>query len=107
MLLYLTPEEAVTIVNAYGDLLDQLDRETQEQWKYRDRDQYREEILTSPDPLSVVRNRHNAALLPYSKETIQEALVLLLAHPDVEEAMKSRLRVGLLTLDDFVEIHDQ
>jgi hypothetical protein len=103
----LTPEEAVTIVNAYGDLLEQLDRENQERWKYCDRDQYKEEILKSPDPLSVGRNRYDPVLLPYSKETIQEAMVLLIGHPDVEEVMKSRLRVGLLTLDDFVEIRDQ
>ena len=88
----LTPEEAVIIVNAYGDTLEELAARSHPRWDTEE--EYRSAVLDSPDPVS---------LLPYSKNGIREALHVLLAHPDVEPAMKERLRKGLLSLDDFVE----
>ena len=97
----LTPEEAVIIVNAYGDLLEELAARAVPRWD-NDED-YRREVLDSADPLSLLRRTYDVSLLPYSKGGIRDALHVLLAHPDVAPDMKERLRLGLLSLDDFVE----
>ena len=102
-MLYLTLEEAVTVANAFGDLIEQLERKKESEWKNRDREKFKEEVLNSPNPLSLFRKQYDPSLLPFSKETIRESLAMLIAHPEVEEDMKSRLRVGLLSLDDFLE----
>ncbi len=100
-MLNLSLEEAVTVVNAFGELIERLDQENEQKKRFRDRDAFREEVLNNPDPLSLFQKRYDPSLLPFGKETIREALVLLISHPDVEEEMKSRLRVGLLSLNDF------
>jgi hypothetical protein len=97
----LTPEEAVIIVNAYGDTLEELAARSYPRWDTEE--EYRSAVLDSPDPVSLLRRTYDVSLLPYSKNGIREALHVLLAHPDVEPAMKERLRKGLLSLDDFVE----
>lgn len=102
-MLYLNMDEAITVVNAFGSLIEQLDREKQETPAYPDRENFKEDVLSSPDPLSLVGKRYDATMLPFAKKTIREALMLLISHPDIEKGMKSRLRVGLLSLDDFVD----
>jgi len=97
----LTPEEAVIIVNAYGDTLEELAARSYPRWDTEE--EYRSAVLDSPDPVSLLRRTYDVSLLPYSKNGIREALHVLLAHPDVEPEMKERLRKGLLSLDDFVE----
>jgi DNA recombination-dependent growth factor C len=91
------------VANAFGDLIEKLEKKKETEWKNRDREKFKDEVLNSPDPLSLFRKQYDLALLPFSKETIREALAMLIAHPEVEEDMKSRLRVGLLSLDEFVE----
>lgn len=97
----LTPEEAVILVNAYGETLESLAALSSPRWE-SDRD-YQRDVMNSPDPMALLRRTYDIRLLPYSKNGIREALQLLLAHPDVETEMKDRLRMGLLALDDFVE----
>ena len=98
---HLTPEEAVIIVNAYGETLEELAAMADPRWETEE--EYRRAILDSADPVSLLRRTYNVSLLPYSKNGIREALHVLLAHPDVEPQMKDRLRKGLLSLDDFIE----
>lgn len=98
---HLTPEEAVIIVNAYGETLEELAAMANPRWETEE--EYRRAILDSADPVSLLRRTYKVSLLPYSKNGIREALHVLLAHPDVEPQMKDRLRKGLLSLDDFVE----
>ena len=100
----LTPEEAVIIVNAYGDTLEELASRSYPRWDSEE--EYRNAILDSPDPVSLLRRTYDVSLLPYSKNGIREALHVLLTHPDVEPARKERLHKGLLSLDDFVESED-
>jgi len=100
----LTPEEAVIIVNAYGETLAELAEHATPRWGSEE--EYRSDVLASPDPMALLRRRYDIALLPYSKNGIREALHVLLAHPDVDPDMKERLRLGLLGLDDFVEPGD-
>lgn len=97
----LTPEEAVIIVNAYGETLESLAAVSPPRWETDD--DYRRDVMNSPDPVSLFRRTYDLSLLPYSKNGIREALHLLLAHPDVDAEMKERLRMGLLALDDFIE----
>ncbi len=97
----LTPEEAVIMVNAYGETLESLAALSSPRWE-NDQD-YQRDVMNSPDPMALLRRTYDVRLLPYSKNGIREALQLLLAHPDVEPEMKDRLRMGLLALDDFVE----
>lgn len=97
----LTPEEAVLIVNAYGETLEELASRADSRWA--DEDAYRRAVLESADPVSLLRRTYDVSLLPYSKNGIREALHVLLAHPDVESEMKERLRMGLISLDDFIE----
>ena len=98
---HLTPEEAVIIVNAYGETLEELAAMANPRWETEE--EYRRAILDSADPVSLLRRTYNVSLLPYSKNGIREALHVLLAHPDVEPQMKDRLRKGILSLDDFIE----
>jgi hypothetical protein len=98
---HLTPEEAVIIVNAYGETLEELAAMANPRWETEE--EYRRAILDSADPVSLLRRTYRVSLLPYSKNGIREALHVLLAHPDVEPQMKDRLRKGLLSLDDFIE----
>lgn len=102
-MLYLNMDEAITVVNAFGSLIEQLDREKQGESSYQDQETFKEDVLNSPDPLSLVGKRYDAKMLPFAKKTIREALMLLISHPEIEKGMKSRLRVGLLSLDDFVD----
>lgn len=97
----LTPEEAVIMVNAYGETLESLAVMSSPRWE-SDQD-YQRDVMNSPDPMALLRRTYDIRLLPYSKNGIRDALHLLLAHPDVESEMKDRLRMGLLALDDFVE----
>jgi hypothetical protein len=97
----LTPEEAVIIVNAYGETLESLAAMSSPRWE--DETEYQRDVMNSPDPMALLRRTYDIRLLPYSKNGIRDALQLLLAHPDVEPEMKDRLRMGLLALDDFVE----
>jgi hypothetical protein len=97
----LTPEEAVIMVNAYGETLESLAVLSPARWE-TDED-YQRDVMSSPDPVSLFRRTYDVSLLPYSKNGIREALHLLLAHPDVDPDMKNRLRMGLIALDDFVE----
>ena len=97
----LTPEEAVIIVNAYGETLESLAALAPPRWETAE--DYRREVMNSPDPVALFRRTYDVSLLPYSKNGIRDALHLLLAHPDVEPEMKERLRMGLIALDDFVE----
>jgi len=96
----LTPEEAVIIVNAYGETLESLAALSSPRWETDEA--YRRDVMNSPDPVSLFRRTHDISLLPYSKNGIREALQLLLAHADVDAEMKERLRMGLIALDDFV-----
>ena len=98
---HLTPEEAVIMVNAYGETLEELAAVASPRWETEE--EYRRAVLDSPDPVSLLRQTYDVSLLPYSKNGIREALHVLLAHPDVEPQMKDRLRKGLLSLDDFIE----
>ena len=98
---HLTPEEAVIIVNAYGETLEELAAMANPRWETEE--EYQRAILDSADPLSLLRRTYKVSLLPYSKNGIREALHVLLAHPDVEPQMKDRLHKGLLSLDDFIE----
>lgn len=100
----LTPEEAVLIVNAYGETLEELAAHADPRWS--NEEEYRQAVLDSPDPMALLRRTYDARLLPYSKNGIRAALHVLLAHPDVEPEMKERLRMGLLSLDDFVDSGD-
>ena len=97
----LTPEEAVIIVNAYGETLESLAALSPPRWESPEA--YRRDVMSSPDPVSLFRRTYDVALLPYSKNGIREALHVLLAHSDVDAEMKERLRVGLIALEDFVE----
>ncbi len=97
----LTPEEAVIMVNAYGETLEELAAKADPRWETEE--EYQRAVLDSPDPVSLLRRTYDVSLLPYSKSGIREALHVLLAHPDVEPHMKDRLRKGLLSLDDFIE----
>lgn len=97
----LTPEEAVIIVNAYGETLESLAALSSPRWETEEA--YQREVMNSPDPVSLFRRTYDVSRLPYSKNGIREALQLLLAHADVDAEMKERLRIGLITLDDFVE----
>ncbi|MFZ5862876.1 MAG: hypothetical protein ACOYXR_08560 [Nitrospirota bacterium] len=97
----LTPEEAVIIVNAYGETLESLAVVSSPRWE--NEQDYQRAVMNSPDPMALLRRTYDVRLLPYSKNGIRDALHLLLAHPDVELDMKERLRMGLLALDDFVE----
>ncbi|HET8759842.1 MAG TPA: hypothetical protein VFN94_02160 [Nitrospiria bacterium] len=97
----LSPEEAVIIVNAYGETLESLAVVSSPRW---DSDEaYQRDVMSSPDPMALLRRTYDLRLLPYSKNAIRDALHVLLAHPDVDADMKNRLRMGLLALDDFVE----
>ena len=96
----LTPEEAVIIVNAYGDVLESLAAVP----RWDSEEAYRHDVLTSPDPVALFRRTYDSSLLPYSKNGIREAIHVLLAHPDVDSDMKNRLRMGLINLDDFVDV---
>ena len=98
---HLTPEEAVIIVNAYGDTLAELAEQAAPRWASEE--EFRRDVLASSDPMAVLRRTYDVSLLPYSKGGLREALHVLLAHPDVDPNMKERLRFGLLSLDDFVE----
>lgn len=97
----LTPEEAVIMVNAYGETLESLSALSSPRWETDEA--YQRDVMNSPDPVSLFRRTYDISLLPYSKNGIREALHLLLAHPDVDAEMKERLRMGLIALDDFVE----
>jgi hypothetical protein len=97
----LTPEEAVIIVNAYGETLESLAALSSPRWE--NDQEYQRDVMNSPDPMALLRRTYDIRLLPYSKNAVRDALHLLLAHPDVEPEMKDRLRMGLLALDDFVE----
>lgn len=97
----LTPEEAVIIVNAYGETLESLAALSPPQWESPEA--YQRDVMNSPDPVSLFRRTYDVSLLPYSKNGIREALHVLLAHSDVDPEMKERLRLGLLALEDFVE----
>jgi hypothetical protein len=101
----LTPEEAVIIVNAYGETLESVALLSSPRWESEQ--DYQRAVLNSPDPMALLRRTHDVRLLPYSKNGIRDALHLLLAHPDVDPEMKDRLRMGLLALDDFVEGADE
>lgn len=97
----LTPEEAVIMVNAYGETLESLATLSPPRWETDEA--YQRDVMSSPDPVSLFRRTYDVSLLPYSKNGIREALQLLLVHPDVDADMKDRLRMGLIALDDFVE----
>ncbi|MEW6681511.1 MAG: hypothetical protein AB1451_01100 [Nitrospirota bacterium] len=97
----LTPEEAVIIVNAYGETLESLAALSPPRWESPEA--YQRDVMNSPDPVSLFRRTYDVSLLPYSKNGIREALHVLLAHSDVDPEMKERLRLGLLALEDFVE----
>ncbi len=97
----LTPEEAVIIVNAYGETLESLAALSPPRWETEEA--YQRDVMNSQDPVSLFRRTYDISRLPYSKNGIREALHLLLAHSDVDAEMKERLRIGLITLDDFVE----
>jgi len=97
----LTPEEAVIIVNAYGETLESLAVLSPPRWESPEA--YQRDVMNSPDPVSLFRRTYDVSLLPYSKNGIREALHVLLAHADVAPEMKERLRLGLIALEDFVE----
>lgn len=97
----LTPEEAVIIVNAYGETLESLATLAPPRWETAE--DYRRDVMNSPDPVSLFRRTYDISLLPYSKNGIREALHVLLAHAEVDTEMKERLRMGLIALEDFVE----
>jgi len=97
----LTPEEAVIIVNAYGETLESLAALTPPRWESSEA--YQRDVMNSPDPVSLFRRTYDVSRLPYSKNAIREALHVLLAHSEVDLDMKERLRMGLVSLDEFVD----